>query len=86
MYKLGQKLPPLKKSKFRKKSQKDEDKIKIILTEVDQEWNDWKFQIHWNNIEWVNPRSCEERKQIILHVFKKNVLKITINLHIGLVT
>ena len=36
--------------------------------------NDWKFQIHWNIIEWVNPRShlkqkihfCVSSKQLFL--------------------
>ena len=22
-----------------------------------QSWNDWKFTIHWNKLEWVNTRS-----------------------------
>ena len=22
---------------------------------ANQSWNDWKFQIHWNKLEWVNP-------------------------------
>ena len=43
---LGQKLPPLKKSKLRKKGKEEEDKIKRILTEANQEWFDWRFQIH----------------------------------------
>ena len=60
--KLGQKLPPLKKRKLSKKSQKEEDKIKRRLTEANQEWCDWKFQIHWNKLEWVNPRIRDERK------------------------
>ena len=62
MEKLGQKLPPLKKRKLSKKGQEEEDKIKRRLTEANQEWCDWKFQINWNKIEWVNPRSCDERK------------------------
>ena len=84
MEKLGQKLPPLKKRKLSKKSQKEEDKIKRRLTEANQEWCDWKFQIHWNKIEWVNPRIHYERKNSfsVSSIF----LKITINLHIGLVT
>ena len=49
--KLGQKLPPLKKSKLSKKFQKEEDKINSRLTVANQEWNDWKFQIHWNKLE-----------------------------------
>ena len=20
-------------------------------------WNDWKLQLHWNKLDWVNPRS-----------------------------
>ena len=23
-------------------------------------WNEWKFQIHWNKLEWVNIRSHTE--------------------------
>ena len=86
MKKLGQKLPPLKKRKLSKKSQKEEDKIKRRLTEANQEWCDWKFQIHWNKLEWVNPRSRDERKNPFCVSSKTYILKITINLHIGLVT
>ena len=43
MNKLGQKLPPLKKRILNKKYQKEEDEIKIKLTEANQYWNDWKF-------------------------------------------
>ena len=71
--KLGQKLPPLKKIKLSKKGQKEEDKINIILTEVNQEWCDWRFQIHWNKLEWVNPRIRDEIKKSILCVFKTNM-------------
>ena len=56
MEKLGQKLPPLKKRKPSKKKKK-KDEIKRKLTESNQEWCDWKFQIHWNKLEWENPRS-----------------------------
>ena len=62
MDKLGQKLPPLNKRKLSKKRQEEEDKIKRKLTEANQECCDWKFHIHWNKLEWVNPRSCDERK------------------------
>ena len=27
------------------------------LYKANKWWNDWKFQLHWNNIEWINPRS-----------------------------
>ena len=69
MEKLGQKLSPLQKKKLRKK-QEYKDKIKRRLTEANQEWCDWKFQIHWNKLEWVNPRSQDERKTILC-VLKK---------------
>ena len=25
-------------------------------------WNDWKFQINWNKLDWVNPISCIKPK------------------------
>ena len=30
---------------------------------ANQNWNDWKFQIHWNKLEWINPRSRIEQKK-----------------------
>ena len=74
MEKLGQKLPPLNKSKLRKKGQKEEDKIKRRLTEANKEWCDWKFQIHWNKLEWVNPRSRDEQRNPFC-VSTKNILR-----------
>ena len=47
---------------------------------ANQNWNDWKFHIHWNKLEWVNPRICIE--QNILFV----CLNLKKKLHIGLVT
>ena len=44
--KLSQKLPPLKKIKLSKKAQKEKDEIKRRLTEANQYWDGWKFQIH----------------------------------------
>ena len=55
--KLGQSLLPLKKMRLSKKSQKEENEIKRILTEANQYYNDCNFQIHWNKLEWMNPRS-----------------------------
>ena len=62
MEKLGQKISPLKKRKLITKYQNDEDKIERRITEANKEWCDWKFQIHWNKLEWVNPTSRDERK------------------------
>ena len=34
-----------------------------------QIWNYWKFQIHWNNIEWLNPKIVvKERIHFVLHL------------------
>ena len=29
---------------------------------ANQSWNEWKFQIHWDKLKWVNPRICIEGK------------------------
>ena len=51
MNKLNQKLSPLKKRKLIKKHTKKKEKQPQT---ANQNWNDWRFQIHWNIIEWVN--------------------------------
>ena len=28
-----------------------------------QHWNDWKFQIHWNILEWVLPKIHDVKKK-----------------------
>ena len=66
-----------------KKYQKEEDEINRKLTEANQYWNYCKFQIHYNKIEWVNPRSRYKQKNIFVCFLKK--LKITLKLYIGLV-
>ena len=39
-------------------------RMKLIkLYEADKWWNDWKFQLHWQNLEWVNPRSQIKRNK-----------------------
>ena len=63
--KLGKKILPLKKMKLSKKSQKGEDEIKKRLTEANQMWDYFTFKIHWNKLEWVDPRICDERKSIL---------------------
>ena len=45
-----------------KQKKEEENEINRKLTEENQEWCDWKFQIQWNKLEWVNPRSCDEKK------------------------
>ena len=62
MEKICQKLPPLKKIKLSKIKQEEDNDINIKLTKANQEWCDRKFKIHWNKLEWVNPRIRDERK------------------------
>ena len=42
--------------------------------------------MHWNKIEWVNPKIHDDIKNLFCMYSKRYVSKITINLHIGLVT
>ena len=71
MNKLGQKLPPLNKRRLRKIPPREEDEINIKLTEAYQYCNDWKFQIHRNKLEWINPRSHDEQKSFCVSSNKK---------------
>ena len=57
MAKSARVLPPLKRTKVSKKSQKRQDYIQKKLYEANMWWNDWIFQLHWNNLECVDPKS-----------------------------
>ena len=35
--------------------------LKQQLYETNRWWNDWKFQLHWNMLEWVDPKSTPKR-------------------------
>ena len=61
MREMNKKLPPLKISNPNKTTQEKDYKIKKLQTD-NWNWNDWKFHIYWNMIEWVNPRSKIVRK------------------------
>jgi len=62
MWKIRTESTTTKEKEIKQKKQEEDNKIKRRLTEANQEWCDWKFQIHWNKLEWVNPRSGDERK------------------------
>ena len=49
-------LPPLIKQKLSNKEQYKYYNIKLKLYTDDRNCNDWKFQLYWNKLEWVNPR------------------------------
>ena len=57
-------LPPLRKMKLSKKAQEKDEKIKWKLHTSNRNWNDWNFQLHCINLEWVNPRSKVKIKTI----------------------
>ena len=56
MEKSAKGLPLLRISTLSKKPQDKEDEIKKNY-EANKWWNDWKLKLHWNKLEWVNPRS-----------------------------
>ena len=33
------------------------------LYKANKWYNNWKFQLHWNNLEWVNPRTFNKRNK-----------------------
>ena len=49
-------LPPLRRTKLSKKTQEKKDEIQKKMYESNKWWNDCKFQLHWNKLEWVNPK------------------------------
>ena len=66
-------LPPIRKKILSKKAQEKYDKIKIKLHTANRYWNDWKFQLHWNKLEWVNP---------IIKIVRKNLFNFFKNIYI----
>ena len=64
-------LPPLKRTKLSKKAQDRHDLITQKLYEYNRWWNDWKFQLHWNMLEWVDTKSTpiisqtQDRKSVV---------------------
>ena len=59
--KFAKGLPQLKRKKLSKKAQKRNDIIKNKPFKSIRWWNDWKFQLHWNLLEWVDPKSTPKR-------------------------
>ena len=52
---------PHRITELSKNTQGKQDGIHKELYEANKWWNDWRFQLYWNNIEWVNPRSLIKR-------------------------
>ena len=61
--------------------------MKIKLHGSNQAWNHWKFQIRWNKLEQVNPRSHNEQKNPFcvsskINYFKDNVKTVHCFVHL----
>ena len=55
-------LPPLRGSTLSKNHKIRKMKFKK-LNEANNRWKDWRFQLHWKKLEWVNPRSQTKRNK-----------------------
>ena len=49
-------------------------KLKKNIQTANQNGSDWKLQINWNMIEWVNPRSKIVRKKPIQLLQRDTIL------------
>ena len=61
IWKSARGLPLLRRTKISKRSQERQDEIQKKLYEANKWWNDWKSQLHWNNLEWVDPKYNPKR-------------------------
>ena len=61
MEKSARGIPPLMRTKLSKKTQERQEAIQNKLYEDNRWWNDWKFQLNWNKLEWVDPKSNPKR-------------------------
>ena len=78
-------LPPLKRKKLSKKAHERQDVIEKKLYEANRWWNDWKSQLHWNKLEWVDPVSTPKRVKPFSVSSKSYILVKMIENHILLV-
>ena len=58
LYKMRLKNSPTKRKSLIKKEKEEEEDTKKILWVANNSLNDWKFQLNWNKLEWVDPRTC----------------------------
>ena len=61
MGKTAKGLPASRRTKLSKKSQERQDEIQKKLYESNKCWNDWRFQLHWHKLEWVDTKSTPKR-------------------------
>ena len=58
---MNDKLNPTKRRRLSKK-EKVKEKMKENLCKSNDYWNDRKFQLHWNDLEWVYLKTQEYNK------------------------
>ena len=61
MVKSSKGLTLLKISKLSKDHKTSIMKFKKKIYEANKLWNDWKSQLHWNKLEWVDPKTLIKR-------------------------
>ena len=76
--KISKGTPTVEENKLSKKAQKSQDLIKNKLFQSNMWWNDWKFQLHWNMLEWVDPKSKPKRVKPFSFFQKSSILIINI--------
>ena len=76
--KMSKGTPTLEGKQISKKAQKTHDIIINKLFQSNIWWNDWKFQLHWNMIEWVDLKSTPKRVKPFQFLQKSYILIITI--------
>ena len=69
-------LPPLKITKLSKKAQERQNLIQKNLFEANRCYNDCKFQLNWNNLEWVDPKSNPKRVKPYSVSSKRKLVKV----------
>ena len=75
-------IPKIRKETLIKKAQEKNDNIKRKLHTANKNWNDWNFQLHCNNLEWVNPRNkivSKNPKKYILNKMIERVIGLAIH-------
>ena len=75
IYKINAKLHSIKRSPLRKKGEINEGKIRENIRKVDDHWNNWKFQLHWNKLEWVYPKTRDRWKNPFYSSTRKFCIK-----------
>ena len=68
--------PPFKRTKLSKNAQESQYLIQKNLYEANSWWNDWKFQLRWNKLEWVDPKSNPKRVKPYSVSSKRKLVKV----------